>query len=57
MRPPEHGERVRLCGRTRLGSVVNVLAQGSITIGVVWDNHPRTVPSYYAPDALEVVVT
>ena len=55
MSAPEHGERVRLCGRTRLGSVVNVLSHGTITIGVVWDNHPRTVPSYYAPTELEVV--
>lgn len=52
---PEYGQRVRLIGRTRLGSVVNVLARGTITIGVRWDNHPRPVASYYAPAELEVV--
>jgi hypothetical protein len=35
--------------------VRKLLAQGRITIGVRWDNHARTVPSYYAPDELEVV--
>jgi hypothetical protein len=52
MRSPEFGDRVRLCGRTSEGSVVKVLAKGTITIGVLWDCRDR--PSYYSPDQLEV---